>query len=93
MGKDVCPSRKIPEDILIAKTKEVLAVDELNRDVLLDQVQQIIVPANHHLQYILKDGRTVDVEWWHRSRSESWTDEMREAARQRALERHRKEDK
>lgn len=93
MGKDVCPSQKIPEDILIAKTKEVLAVDELNRDVLLDQVQQIIVPANHHLQYILKDGRTVDVEWWHRSRSESWTDEMREAARQRALERHRKEDK
>ena len=93
MGKDVCPSQKIPEDILIAKTKEVLAVDELNRDVLLDQVQQIIVPANHHLQYILKDGRTVDVEWRHRSRSESWTREMREVARQRALERHRKEDK
>lgn len=93
MGKDVCPSQKIPEDILITKTKEVLGVDELNRDVLLDQVQQIIVPANHHLQYILKDGRTVDVEWRHRSRSESWTREMREAARQRALERHRKEDK
>ena len=93
MGKDVCPSQKIPEDILITKTKEVLAVDELNRDVLLDQVQQIIVPANHHLQYILKDGRTVDVEWRHRSRSESWTREMREVARQRALERHRKEDK
>ena len=93
MGKDVCPSQKIPEDILITKTKEVLGVDELNRDLLLDQVQQIIVPANHHLQYILKDGRTVDVEWRHRSRSESWTREMREAARQRALERHRKEDK
>ena len=93
MGKDVCPSQKIPEDILITKTKEVLAVDELNRDVLLDQVQQIIVPANHHPQYILKDGRTVDVEWRHRSRSESWTREMREVARQRALERHRKEDK
>ena len=35
MGKDICPSQRIPEDILIEKTKEVLAVDELDRDTLL----------------------------------------------------------
>ena len=93
MSKGICPSQKLPEDILLAKTKEVLAVDELERDTLLDKVQQIIVPANYHLQYILKDGTTIHAEWQHRSRSESWTEEMREAARQRALEQHRKEKK
>ena len=93
MSKGICPSQKLPEDILIAKTKEVLAVDELERDTLLDKVQQIIVPANYHLQYILKDGTTIHAEWQHRSRSESWTEEMRDAARQRALEQHRKEKK
>ena len=93
MGKDICPSQRIPEDILIEKTKEVLAVDELDRDTLLTKVQQIIVPAHNSLQYLLADGTVVDAEWRHRSRSESWTEEMCEAARQKAIERQRKERK
>ena len=93
MGKDICPSQRIPEDILIEKTKEVLAVDELDRDTLLTKVQQIIVPAHNRLQYLLADGTVVDAEWRHRSRSESWTEEMREAARQKTIERQRKERK
>ena len=36
---------------------------------------------------------TIHAEWQHRSRSESWTEEMRDTARQRALEQHRKEKK
>ena len=91
MGKAICPAQKIPEDILIAKTKEILAVNELDRKILLDRVRQILVPDHNRLQYFLTDGATINAEWQHRSRRDSWTDEMREAARQRAVEQHRKE--
>ena len=91
MGKAICPAQKIPEDILIAKTKEILAVNELDRKILLDRIRQILVPDHNRLQYFLTDGATINAEWQHRSRRDSWTDEMREAARQRAVEQHRKE--
>lgn len=93
LGKDICPAQSILEEVLIAKTKEVLTTDELNREILLERIEKIIVPAHNQLRYILQDGTVVDVQWRHRSRKESWTPEMREAARQRALARHGKEDK
>lgn len=93
MGKDICPAQQIPEDILTEKTMEVLGVSALNREILLERIERIIVPAHNQLRYILQDGTVVDVQWRHRSRRESWTPEMREAARQRALARHGKEDK
>lgn len=93
MGRNICPAQKIPEDILIEKTLKVLGVPALNREILLERVRQIIVAAHNQLRYILHDGTVVDVQWRHRSRKESWTPEMREAARQRALARHGKEDK
>lgn len=93
MGKDICPAQKIPEDILIEKTMEVLGIASLNREILLEQVRQIIVPEHNRLRYFLRDGTVVDTQWQHRSRSESWTDEMKESARQRTLARNKKEEK
>ena len=93
MGRNICPAQKIPEDILIEETLEVLGVPALNREILLERLRQIIVAAHNQLRYILHDGTVVDVQWRHRSRRESWTPEMRETARQRALARHGKEDK
>lgn len=92
MGKDICPAQQIPEDILIEKTIDVLSVPALNRETLLKRVRQIIVPAHNRLRYILQDGTEIEVVWQHRSRRESWTPEMREKARQRALAQHRKEE-
>lgn len=93
MGKDICPAQKIPEDILIEKTMEVLGVSSLNRDILLERVRQIIAPAHYQLRFILRDGTVVDAQWRHRSRRESWTDEMKETARQRTLAQNKKEEK
>ena len=93
LGKEICPSQKIPEDILIEKTKEVLSVEEITRDLLEERLQGIIVPGKNKLQYSLKDGTKVNVKWGHRSRSASWTPEMRQAARERAIRQHRKEKK
>lgn len=92
IGKSICASQQIPEPILIAKTKEVLGVTELSREVIIERIDQILVPEHNHLVYILKDGSKVDVLWEHASRSKSWTPEMKEAARQRALKQNRKEE-
>lgn len=90
--KAACPSQSIPETILIEKTREVLglnASDALDRELLLSKIEKIVVPEHHKLVFYLKDGTTtVSVEWQYKSRSESWTPEMREAARQKALARN-----
>ena len=85
-----CHSQKIPEAILIEKTKEVLETSELSQDIIKDRIKQILVPEHNHLLYALKDGSQCDVFWQHPSRSLSWTPEMREAARQRAIEQAKK---
>ena len=87
MGKVLCPSQKIPENILIEKTKEVLSVDEVDRDILSDRLQTIIAPAHNQLRFILKGDTVVDIEWRHRSRKESWTPEMKQTAREKTLKR------
>lgn len=90
-GKSACPSQKIQEHILLEKTKEVLETDNLSRKVLDEKLMRIIVPDHNHLIYMLKDGRSVDVFWEHPSRRLSWTPEMKEAARQRALDQRKKD--
>ena len=87
MGKEICPSQRIPEDILIAKTKEVLQVEDLDRQVLEERLQRIEVPEHNHLVYFLRNGEKVDTTWDHRSRRQSWTPEMRQAAREKELAR------
>lgn len=92
-GKSVCHSQRIPETILIEKTKEVLGLPEINQTIMQEHISRIIVPEHNHLIFELRNGSSVDVFWKHPSRRLSWTDEMREAARQKALMRYRKEEK
>lgn len=94
LGKAVCPAKGISEPILIEKTKEVLSLgvdDTLSREYLLEKLSEITVAAPHQLIYHLRDGTEITVEWHHKSRSESWTPEMREKARERAIKQRRKE--
>lgn len=88
-GKEFCHSRQIPEDILIAKTAEVLGSDDLDNAVpaMLSAIR--VVEANH-LVYVFKDGLEQDVFWKHHSRKESWTEEKRQKARELPLERNRR---
>ena len=92
-GKSACQSQRISENILINKTKEILDAPELNRAQILEKIKQIIIPEPHCLVYEFTDGSFATVHWTHPSRSLSWTEEMREAARQKALRQHRKEAK
>lgn len=99
LGKTFCASRQIPERILIEETVKVLEQNipdlkdlplPLTHSFLEERITKIIVPSPNHLTYHLKDGRTVEVEWKHHSRSESWTPEMKQKAREKTLARNRK---
>lgn len=90
-GKEECKaSFYIPEHILIEKTCEVLDIAELDETILHECIKKIIVPSKNTLLYVFNEGTEKRVEWQHRSRRESWTPEMKEAARQRAIAQHRK---
>lgn len=88
-GKAYCHGKKIPEVTLKAVCAEVLGTGDYNSMVFDTLIERIEVPEDNHLHFIFKDGRTVERTWVDRSRRESWTDEMRAAARQKALERRR----
>ena len=84
-GKGECPSQRIPEDILIAKTSEILGHDGWSRGELLQNVSEILVPEHNYLVYVFHDGRMEGIHWQNPSRRESWTPEMRQKARENTL--------
>ena len=86
-GKRFCRGKKIPEDSLKAVCAEVLGLAEYDAAILTASVESIEVPEDNRLLYHLKDGRVVERAWVDRSRSASWQPDMKEAARQRMLNR------
>ncbi len=75
LGKSHCPSKQIPETTLAEIASE------------FDDIKRIVVCADNILTFHLADDSSVNRRWQDRSRRESWTDEMREKARQKAFER------
>jgi hypothetical protein len=78
LGKSACNSQQVPEDILLDKIAEVSG---------WGRIAEITVPEHFCLTFSMKDGTVQETGWQHRSRSESWTDEMKEQARQNARKR------
>lgn len=76
-GKAVCPSKQIPEEKLY----------EMTADIDLGDVDSIIAESGNIIRIRMKDGSEITRHWADRSRAESWTDEMKEQARQKQLER------
>lgn len=84
-GKQACSAQQIPESILIAKTSEILGTSDWDRETLLANIAEIQVPGPSRLIYVFHDGRTQEITWQNPSRRESWTEEMRQKAREDAL--------
>jgi len=79
-GKDHCPAKQVPEGTLMSVTTEVLGLVEFNADVFGTRIAQIRVPGANRLAFVFHDGHEEERVWLDRSRAESWTDEMRQAA-------------
>lgn len=88
MGKAACPSKQIPEDTLIAAIGEVIG----SIDAIDNKITAVRVENDNTLVFCLADGTEIIKRWQDRSRQESWTPEMKEAARRREMERRQQHD-
>ena len=85
LGTGFCPSKRIPEDTLLDTTSEILKEDILSEGIFSLLIDHIEAADGNRLIYICRDGQTIQATWRDRSRSESWTDEMKQAAREKSL--------
>ena len=90
LGKKACYAKQIPEDILMEVTASALDTGEFDAELFRETVQEIRVPAFNRLVFVMKDGTKVEREWQDKSRSRSWTDEMRMQAAEYARRRYEK---
>ena len=74
LGKAHCPSKQVPDEILTTITSSVADVETID---------YIEVANSNWLFFHLSDGTVVHKQWHDRSRSQSWTEEMKQTARER----------
>ena len=78
LGKKACPSKAIPEPTLMALAAEI---DDFSK------TTAITADKDNTLIFSLGNGETIVKRWKDRSRSESWTPEMRAAVGKKTKER------
>ena len=74
-GKDACASKQIPEERLL----------EMTADIDMNAVKQMIAENGNVVRILFSDGSEAVMRWEDRSRAASWTDDMKETARLKAL--------
>ncbi len=84
-GKNACLSKQIPEAVLEHLTAEVLGVDSFDTP-QTGLFSEIRICSKNRVVFRFRNGTEAVRQWKDRSRSESWTDAMREQARQKSLE-------
>jgi hypothetical protein len=84
-GKKYCASKQIPESTLFLVTAQMLGLSEFDEATFTEMVEHITTLPGNLLEYNFKDGRVQTVKWQDHSRRESWTDEMRQTAREKRL--------
>ena len=87
LGKAACASKQIPEETLKKVTSNVLGQKELKESVLRKRIKSILVCNDNILVFRFFDETEVIRKWEDRSRSQSWTEEMKAVARQKYMER------
>lgn len=80
-GKKACASKAIPEPTLIALAK---------KNAHRGQITAVTVAPENHLTFRFADGSECEEVWQDRSRSESWTADMRAAVGKKTKERIQK---
>ena len=91
-GKSECAAKRIPEETLEVLTCEVLGEGSIDSDMVRSKITAIRAVKNNVVVYCMDDGSEIAKRWKDRSRAESWTPEMKEKARQRALQARRKKE-
>lgn len=88
-GKAECSAKKIPAETLESLTCEVLGADTLDPDIIRSKITMIRAEKNNVVVFCMDDCSEIVKRWKDRSRADSWSPEMKERARQRALQTRR----
>ena len=88
-GIEACPSKQVPDSKIKKAANTILKTRLFDEIYFKSKVKQVIVMPNRKLIFQLIDDTRVEQSWNTSSRSESWTPEMREKARIRALKQHK----
>ena len=83
LGKAACDSQQIPDAILRAKCAEILGMEQFDEAVFGAQIAEIRVPQRNKLVFVFRDSLRVEADWQNPSRRNSWTQEMKQIARER----------
>lgn len=77
----------------LISAKEYAKIDTIiDSDMVRSKITAIRAEKNNVVVYCMDDGSEIVKRWKDRSRAESWTPEMKEKARQRALQARRKKE-
>ncbi len=85
-GAAVCKCSQIPEPLLYRAAAEALGLAEFDPDAFVSKITAVEACDDNTLVFYFKDGTQSVKRWQHRSRAESWTPEMKEAARNKAAQ-------
>lgn len=84
-GKSACQSKQIPDELLKMTAAEAMGIEAFDDQVFTNLIDRVKVTAPNELRFVFNDGHVVNCSWKDRSRSESWTEEMKLAAREKSL--------
>ena len=88
-----CASKQIPENTLYQVSTEVLGMVQFDADAFLSKITAVRVEKDNTLVFCFSDGTQSVKRWLDRSRRQSWTPKMKEAARTKELERRSHHEK
>jgi len=83
-GIEMCASKQVPDSILIEASNHILNRSEFDEKLFNSKVESIEVMPEQRLIFRMKNGLAKEY-LWKTSRSDSWTNEMKEQARMRAI--------
>ena len=89
-GKKYCASNSIPETVLQDACRQALGLTVYDAEAVRSRIVQIEAMPENILIFHLADGTTHEVKWFFPSRSESWTEEMRQKAAEQTRRHHAK---
>lgn len=92
MGKEHCSSKMIPEETLKKAAASVIGLDSFDETAFENQIARIDACPGNLLRFVFRNGLVTERTWQDRSRSESWTEDMRELARKKENNRRRTDD-
>ena len=84
-GKDICPSQQIPESILMETAAEAMETANFDAYIFAENITAVKVDDPGFLTFTDRSGCEKQIKWENPSRCNSWTDEMRQTARERQL--------